>query len=102
MFPNFVPMVNQYKAIHTGPNAAKAPADDAGGLEAVIFLAQSARIMLTSNLWVDVGLVNGAMGTIQAICYRAGGPPDLPIAVMVQHSTMEQFPSPLYDVHGLH
>ena len=40
--------------------------------------------MLTSNLWVDVGLVNGAMGTIQAICYRAGGPPDLPIAVMVQ------------------
>ena len=62
-------------------NAATAPADD-GGLEAVIFLAQSARIMLTSNLWVDVGLVNGAMGTIQAICYRAGGPPDL--AVMVQ------------------
>ena len=53
-------------------------------------------------LWVDVGLVNGAMGTIQAICYRAGGPPDLPIAVMVQHSTMEQFPSLLYDVHGLH
>ena len=40
--------------------------------------------MLTSNLWVDVGLVNGAMGTIQAICYRTGGPPDLPIAVMVR------------------
>ena len=39
--------------------------------------------MLTSNLWVDVGLVNGAMGTIQAICYRTGGPPDLPITVMV-------------------
>ena len=40
--------------------------------------------MLTSNLWVDVGLVNGAMGTVRAICYRTGGPPDLPIAVMVQ------------------
>ena len=38
---------------------------------------------LTSNLWVDVGLVNGAMGTVQAICYRNGGPPDLPNAVMV-------------------
>ena len=72
------------KAVHTGPNAAKAPADDAGGLEAVICLAKSARVMLTSNLWVDVGLVNGAMGNIQAICYKTGGPPDLPIAVMVQ------------------
>lgn len=40
--------------------------------------------MLTSNLWVDVGLVNGAMGTVQAICYMTGGPPDLPIAVMVR------------------
>ena len=72
------------KALHTGANASKAPADDAGGLEAVICLAKLARVMLTSNLWVDVGLVNGAMGTIQAICYRTGGPPDLPIAVMVR------------------
>ena len=72
------------KAVHTGANAVKASADDAGGLEAVICLATSARVMLTSHLWVDVGLVNGAMGTIQAICYRTGGPPDLPIAVMVK------------------
>ena len=46
-------------------------------------LAHSARVMLISNLWVDKGLVNGAMGTIEAICYRSGGPPDLPVAVMV-------------------
>ena len=71
------------KAVHTGANAAKASADNAGGLEAVVCLAHSARVMLTSNLWVDVGLVNGAMGTVQAICYRTGCPPDLPIAVMV-------------------
>ena len=75
--------ITTIKAVHTGANASKAPADDAGGLEAVICLAKSARVMLTSNLWVDVGLVNGAMGTVQAICYRSGGPPDLPIAVMV-------------------
>ena len=35
------------KAVHTGPNAAKCSADDAGGLEAVVCLAQSACVMLT-------------------------------------------------------
>ena len=40
--------------------------------------------MLTSNPRVEVGLVDGAMGTIELICYRNGGPPDLPLAVMVK------------------
>ena len=79
------------KAVHTGANASKAPADDAGGLEAIICLANLARVMLTSNLWVDVGLVNGAMGTVQAICYQSGGPPDLPVAVMVH---FDNYPGP--------
>ena len=82
------------KAVHTGANAAKASSDDAGGLEAVICLAKSARVMLTSNLWVEVGLVNGAMGTIEAICYRSGGPPDLPLAVMVK---FDHYAGPLQD-----
>ena len=86
------------KAVHTGANAAKALSDDAGGLEVVVCLAKSARVLLTSNLWVEVGLVNRAMGTIEAFCYRSGGPPDRPRAVMVkfdhysgptlQHSTV--------------
>ena len=29
----------------------------------------------------------GAMGTVAAICYRSGGPPDLPVAVMVHFDT---------------
>ena len=41
--------------------------------------------MLSCNLWVNMGLVNGAMGTIKAICYHNGAaPPDLPVAVTVQ------------------
>ena len=80
------------KALYTGPNADKTPVNDAGGLEAVVCLAKSARVMLTSNLWVDVGLVKGAMGTIKAICYRTGGPPDLPIAVMVHFHRTEGSP----------
>ncbi len=73
------------KAVHTGPSASKASVDDAGGLEPVVCVAHGARVMLCSNLWVDVGLVNGAIGTVAAICYESDhSPPDLPVAVMVR------------------
>ena len=36
--------------------------------------------MLISNLWVEVGLVNGPIGTVKAIYYQNGGPPDLPFS----------------------
>ena len=35
-----------------------------------------ARVILTANFWVDVGLVNGAIGTVVDICYQSGGPPN--------------------------
>ena len=73
------------KAIHSGPNAAKASSEDAGGLEPIICLSCEARVMLTANLWVDKGLVNGSMGKVVAICYRSNEtPPNLPVAVVVK------------------
>ena len=60
----------------------------AGGLESIICLAHNARVMFTSNLWVDRGLVTGAMGTVVAICCCNGrSPPNLPIAVTVRFDT---------------
>ena len=73
------------KALHTGANASKASPDDAAGLEPMICTAHGARVMLTANLWTEVGLANGAMGTVIAICYKSGqAPPQLPVSVMVQ------------------
>ena len=73
------------KAVHRGPNAAKASSEDAGGLDPIICLAHELRVMLTANLWVDKSLVKGSMGTVVAICYRNGeSPPNLPVAVTVK------------------
>ncbi len=59
--------------------------DDAGGLEPIICIANGARVMLCANLWIEVGLVNSALGTVVAICYESDQcPPCLPIAVMVR------------------
>jgi ATP-dependent DNA helicase PIF1 len=82
------------KAVHTGPNASKASPDDAGGLHPIIYMAEGARVMLTSNLWTEAGLVNGATGTIAAIVYKNGqAPPSLPVAIMVRLIPVECLPT---------
>lgn len=72
-------------AIHSSPAAAATKSKDTGGLLPVIFIAKGARIMLTANLWQEVGLCNGAAGTVHDIVYQEGHcPPSLPVAVLVQ------------------
>ena len=40
-------------------------ADDFRGVENELLLCEGARILLTQNLWVEAGLMNGALGVVR-------------------------------------
>ena len=47
--------------------------DEAGGLDSVLYVAKYSKVMLTSKLWQQTGLCNGAIGMVQDIfrgCHR--------------------------------
>ena len=48
-------------------------------MELELLLAIEARVMLTSNVWTDARLVNGALGVIQQIVYNPGSLPPRPL-----------------------
>jgi len=67
-----VPVVN-IVASHTGhPKAAETSTEDAGNLQAVLSVAINAKVMLTENIWVTQGLVNGRIGFVRDVVWGAG------------------------------
>ena len=77
--------IARINARHSSEASKKTSPDEMSGLEPVIFLAKGALVMLTMNLWTDVGLCNGATGTVLDLIYAPNQqPPDLPIAVIIK------------------
>ena len=56
-------------AEHSSARAATADSRICQNLEAALYLAVGARVMLVSNLSVADGLVNGAVGTVEDIVW---------------------------------
>lgn len=77
--------IARISAIHSGRNVNTAKSDDAGGLDAIIFLARGAAAMLTRNLWQEFGLCNGSTGVVEELLFHPDRPPPcLPIAALVE------------------
>lgn len=53
--------IAQVQAINRGPNAKNQPSSSAGGLSNTILLAKGAKVMCTSNIAKNLGIVNGKL-----------------------------------------
>ena len=66
---NLTTPVAHISAVYSGRNAKASTSDDAEVFDAVIFRATGAAVMLTCNLWQDVGLCNGASCVVLVLIF---------------------------------
>lgn len=64
--------ITRIKAVNSSAKAAVLADDKFRGLPKNLFLCEGARVVLTTNLWKEAGLVNGASGTVRDIVYKDG------------------------------
>ena len=65
-------------AYHDRPEGVKAEemdADDFRGVENEVLVCEGARVLLTQNLWVEAGLMNGALGVVRGYMWPEGADP---------------------------
>ena len=71
------------RAYHDKPKTAEGQkmkpqemdSDDFRGIENELLLCEAARVLLTQNLWVEAGLMNGALGFVRGYMWPEGGDP---------------------------
>ena len=77
-------LIARIEAVNSDHAAKVTTSDEAGGLDSVVYISKNSKVMLTSNLWQQTGLCNGAIGTVQEILYANNhNPPSLPVSVLV-------------------
>ena len=71
--------VARFNASYEGVTCEEGAKYDDGAFRGLVHqleLCEEAPVLLTENLWVQAGLMNGTRGVIKAIVYRHGARPD--------------------------